>query len=233
MIFTVDARLFALFPGLSIGTLVCRVDNTKYGEDLLTPALERVRSGFSYERPQDHPHIRVWRQAFTKVGISASKYLTSIESLLKRALKGGPFPRVNPMVDLYNAFSLEYLIPVGGHDPVPLEGNILLGFAQGGEPFAPMEGGDAESAENDEVIYKDDKDVLTRRWVWRQSRKDRVTAHTTHVFMPIDIMEGVDIALCHEIMERIESRLAQDSLGTVMHKDIVNAGHPITEFQLG
>ncbi len=232
MLFTVDKRLFELFPRLSVGTLVCRVDNTKYGEDLLGPAIERVRSTFRYDKPQDHPNIRAWRQAFTSVGISASKYLTSIESLLRRALKGGPFPRVNPLVDLYNAFSLEYLVPVGGHDPVPLEGDIFLGYAEGGERFTPMDGGGVEAADKGEVVYKDERDVLTRRWVWRQSNKDKVTPQTRYVFMPIDIMEGVDVALCREIMERVESLLLKDGLGEVVHKDIVDANHSSTEFAL-
>jgi len=232
MKFAIDERLFDLFPGLSVGTLVCRIDNTKYGDDLLDPILERLRTNFPYEKAQDHPHIKAWRQAFTKVGISASKYPSSIESLLRRALKGGPFPRVNPIVDLYNAFSLDYLVPVGGHDLAPLERNIFLGFADGGEPFTPMEGGDQERAEKGEVVYKDEKDVLTRRWVWRQSNKDKVTPHTKYVFMPIDIMEGVDVALCHEIMEKIDARLARDAMGSIIHKDVVSASHPSTEFQI-
>lgn len=232
MKFAIDKRLFDLFPGLSVGTLVCQIDNTKYGNDLLDPILERLRTNFPYEKAQDHPHIKVWRQAFTKVCISASKYPSSIESLLRRALKGGPFPRVNPIVDLYNAFSLDYLVPVGGHDLAPLEKNIFLGFADGGEPFTPMEGGDQETAEKGEVVYKDEKDVLTRRWVWRQSNKDKVTPHTKYLFMPIDIMEGVDVALCHEIMEGIDARLARDAIGSVIHKDVITASHPSTEFHV-
>lgn len=232
MIFTIDKRLFDLFPGLSVGTVVCRLDNTTYGDDVLDGVIERLRASFPYDKPQDHPHIKVWRQAFTKVGIPASKYLSSVESLLRRALKEGPFPRVNPIVDLYNALSLEYLVPVGGHDPIPLEGTIFLGFAEGGEPFAPMDGGDHETAEKDEVVYKDQKDVLTRRWVWRQSNKDKVTPHTRYVFMPIDIMEGVDVALCGEIMDKITSRLAKDGTGSVIHRDIVTADHPSTEFNI-
>ena len=114
-----------------------------------------------------------------------------------------------------------------------LRRNIFLGFAEGGERFTPMDGGDQETAEKDEVVYKDAKDVLTRRWVWRQSNKDKVTPQTKYVFMPIDIMEGVDVALCDEIMERIGSRLLRDNIGSVIHKDVVTATHPSTEFQIG
>ena len=184
MIFTVDKRLFDLFPGLAVGVLVCHIDNFRYGDDRLESILDRIRSGFSYEKPQDHPHIKAWRLAFGKVGLSPAKYQSSIESLLRRALKGGPFPRVNPIVDLYNAMSLEYLVPIGGHDLTPLDGSLFLGFAEGGEPFTPMDGGEPETAEKGEVVYKDDKDVLTRRWVWRQSNKDKVTPQTKSIFIP-------------------------------------------------
>ena len=55
MIFSVDDRLFDVFPELRIGVLVCSVDNTKYGEDILKPALAGIRAGFGYEKAQDHP----------------------------------------------------------------------------------------------------------------------------------------------------------------------------------
>ncbi len=232
MLFSVDERLFDLFPGLAVGVLVCQIDNTKYGDDRLEAILDRVRTGFAYEKAQDHPHIKAWRQAFARVNISPAKYPSSIESLLRRALKGGPFPRVNPMVDLYNAVSLEYLVPIGGHDLAPLEGDIFLGFAEGGEPFTPIEGGDPETADKGEVVYKDARDVLTRRWVWRQSNKDKVFPQTRSVFMPIDIMEGVDVVICEQIMDRIFSQLAQHAMGTVVHRDVVTATHRTTEFHL-
>jgi DNA/RNA-binding domain of Phe-tRNA-synthetase-like protein len=130
MRFSTDERLYELFPGLKIGVLVLEIDNTKYGTDGLAEVLEQVRLHFPHDKPQDHPHIRVWREAFSKLGISASKYLSSIESLLRRALKGGPFPRINPLVDLYNAISLKYLVPMGGHAIAALVGDLFLGFAE-------------------------------------------------------------------------------------------------------
>lgn len=221
MIFSVDERLFEIFPDLKIGMLVCRVDNTKHGEDILEPALARVRAGFGYEKAQDHPSVKAWRLAFNKLQISAAKYQSSIESLVRRVLKGGIFPRVNPLVDLYNAVSLEFLVPMGGHDISPLEGDIFLGFAQGGEPFAPMEGGEDEAAEKGEVVYKDDRSILTRRWVWRQSNKDKVTAETRTVFMPIDVMEGLAPTLAEDVMERVSGYLRDNGSGEVLCRDVL------------
>jgi DNA/RNA-binding domain of Phe-tRNA-synthetase-like protein len=231
MRFSVDERLFTLFPSLAIGVLICEIhDNTRYGDDGFEGVVETLRTSFPYEKPQDHPNVRVWREAFTKTGVSASKYLSSIESLLRRVLKGGPVPRVNPVVDLYNAISLKHLVPMGGHALHPLEGDIALCLAEGGEPFLPMDGGEAESAQPGEVIYRDAKEVLTRRWVWRQCDKDKVMAHTGSVFIPVDAMEGLPPGLCETVMTDMEQGLSRNGYGRVVHRGILTSGVRATEF---
>jgi len=221
MRFTTDSRLYELFPDLRIGVLVLEVDNRHYGKDGLDEAIDQVRFHFPFEKPQDHPHIRVWREAFSRVGISASKYLSSIESLVRRAMKGGSFPRINPLVDLYNAVSLKYLVPMGGHAIAPLNGDITLGFAEGTEPFHPMDSPEIEIVPGGEVVYKDEAEVLTRRWVWRQCDKDKVKEETRLVFVPIDVMAGLSRELPGRAMDEMESRLAENGNGVVIHRDIL------------
>ncbi len=231
MIFFIDEGIFKVFPSLKIGVLVGEIDNTKYGEDRLEKALEDVKVHFSFERPQDHPNIKVWREAFKKLGVSASKYQSSIESLLKRALKGGPFPRINPLVDLYNAISLRRLVPIGGHALDPIEGNIYLCFAEGKEIFVPMDLGEQETVDKGEVIYRDDRDVLTRRWVWRQSNKDKVLNETNYVFIPIDVMEGLPDWLCESTMKDMEENIIKNGYGKIIHRDILTKDKLQTEFK--
>ena len=151
---------------------------------------------------------------------------------MRRALKGGAFPRVNPLVDLYNAISLEFLVPMGGHDIGQLDGNIYLGFADGGEPFTPMEGGEEEFAEKGEVVYKDNLSVLTRRWVWRQSNKDRVTADTTSVFMPVDVMEGLSPTLAGDVLEKVSAYLRGHGNGQVLYRDTLSQEKGSVEFSV-
>ena len=230
MLFSVDERLFKQFPGLEIGCLVCEIKNTQYGEDNLEGVIEDLKKHFSFKKPQEHPNIKVWREAFNKLGISASKYYSSIESLLRRVLKGGPFPRINPLVDQYNAVSLKHLVPMGGHAISPIEGNIYLCFADGGEPFVPMDSGDAEVVEKGEVVYKDDKEVLTRRWVWRQCNKDKVTAQTESVFIPIDVMPGLPDGLCETVMTEMENAILKNNYGRVLFRDISTSAKMSVEF---
>jgi len=233
MQFSIEKRLFDLFPSLTIGVLVCAIDdNTEYGDDRLDIVIQDIRNNFPYEKPQDHPHIKVWREAFSRLGISASKYYSSIESLLRRVLKGGPFPRINPVVDLYNAVSLKYLVPMGGHAIDPLEGNISLCFARGDEPFLPMDTETLEHAEKDEVIYRDDREVLTRRWVWRQCNKDKVTSETKKIFIPIDIMGGLPYSIVNDIMRDMEDGLIKGRNGRVLHRDVLTKDKLITIFDV-
>jgi DNA/RNA-binding domain of Phe-tRNA-synthetase-like protein len=233
MIFSVERRLFELFPALAIGVLILRVENTRYGDDMLEATLEHLRTSFTHDKPQDHPHVQAWRQAFGKLGIAPSKYYSSVEALLRRALKGGPFPRVNPIVDLYNAISLELLVPMGGHDLHPIEGDIFLGFSSGGERFTPMDGGEEEVVGAGEVVYKDTSDVLTRRWVWRQSSKDKVTPETRSLFMPVDLMEGVAAGTFDAAAGRITSYLDTHGIGRVVHRDLLTKERNVTEFVPG
>jgi lysyl-tRNA synthetase class 2 len=133
-------------------------------------------------------------------------------------------------VDLYNAISLRRLVPIGGHALDPIDGNISLCFAEGKETFIPMDLGEQEIVEKGEVIYRDDKEVLTRRWVWRQSNKDKVLNETTRVFIPIDVMAGLPDWLCQAVIKDMEESIIKNGYGKIIHKDILTKEKLQTEF---
>ncbi len=230
MFFTIDEGLFSLFPALQVGVVVCEIDNIRYGEDGLEDVVDDLMVHFSFERPQDHPNIDAWREAFKKMGISISKYQSSLESLLRRALKGGPFPRYNPIVDLYNAISLKYLVPIGGHAINGIDGDIRLTFADGTETFVPMDMGEQETVEKGEVIYKDDRDALTRRWVWKHSNKDRIESETTCVLLTVHVMSGLPSWLCEQVVKDLAESILVNEYGRIIHRDILTASKRETEF---
>ena len=132
MLFSIQKELFDILPDLTIGMVVAKgVDNTHSSQeidDLLPHAVEEMKKNFAGDKAQEHPRIKPWRTAFTKLGISGSKFPSSIESMARRVLKGDPFPQINPLVDLYNSVSLRFFVPMGGHDLDTLEGNIHIRF---------------------------------------------------------------------------------------------------------
>ncbi len=233
MRFSIQKELFDLLPDLTIGMVVAKgVDNThpsKEIEDFLTQSIEEMKKNFIGDKPQEHPRIKPWRTAFTKLGISGSKFPSSIESMARRILKGDPFPKINPLVDLYNSVSLKFLVPMGGHDLDTLVGNIYLRFAEGWEPFTPMGGGETVTVPKGELVYRDDQEVLTRNWVWRQCEKDKATEKTENIFIPIDVLGEVGKERAEEIIQELSQRIPKYLGGTLISK-ILTRENPSVEF---
>jgi DNA/RNA-binding domain of Phe-tRNA-synthetase-like protein len=233
MLFSIQKELFDILPDLTIGMAVAMdVDNTRPSreiEDLLTQAVEEMRKNFVGEKAQDHPRIKPWRSAFSKLGISGSKFPSSIESMARRVLKGDPFPMINPLVDLYNSVSLKFLVPMGGHDLDTLRGNIHLRFAGGWEPFTPMGGGETGIVPKGELVYCDDREVLTRNWVWRQCEKDKATEKTKNIFIPMDVLGEVGKERADEIILEL-SRLISRYLGGTFFSAVLTREKPSVEF---
>jgi len=235
MYFSIQRELFSLLPDLTIGMVVAKdVDNTfpfKEIEDLLIQAIEEVKKNFVGDKVQEHPRIKPWRAAFSKLGISGSKFPSSIESMARRVLKGDLFPKINSLVDLYNSVSLRFLVPMGGHNLDTTEGNIYLRFAEGWEPFTPMGGGETVTVPKGELIYCDDREVLTRNWVWRQCEKDKATEKTKNIFIPIDVLGEVGSEQADEIILEL-SKLIPRYLGGTLFSTILNSKNPQVEFRL-
>src|SRR6185312_11697260 len=82
----------------------------------LVAGAERAARELGIERAADDPRVAAWRRVFSEFGAKPSRYPSSAEALLARVLKGGELPRVNALVDTYNAISLRHVIPVGGED---------------------------------------------------------------------------------------------------------------------
>ncbi len=233
MFFSIQKELFDILPDLTIGMVVAKgLDNIRpcqEMDDLLTQAVEEVKKNFVGDKAQEHPRIKPWRAAFTKLGISGSKFPGSIESMVRRILKGDPFPKINSLVDLYNSVSLKFFVPMGGHDLETIVGNIYLRFSEGWEPFTPMGGGETVIVPKGELVYRDDREVLTRNWVWRQCEKDKATEKTKNIFIPIDVLGEVGKERANEIILEL-SQFIPRYLGGDLLSGILNRENPSVEF---
>ena len=90
MLFSIQKELFDVLPDLTIGVVVAtELDNThpsKEIDDLLAQSLEQMKRNFVGDKAQEHPRIKPWRNDFSKLGISGSKFPSSIESMARRVL---------------------------------------------------------------------------------------------------------------------------------------------------
>ncbi len=195
MEFSVAPALFEKYPDYCVGGVIAAgLDNrraAKASYRLLQEAAAEAREKLGATPVSEHPNILSWREAFRQAGIKPSEYPSSIEALLKRVARGDALPDISPAVNLSNAVALQYILPMGGHDLDHLVGAFEVRLAHEGDLFAlpdVKEGdeGRVERVAAGEPVYVDQAEVRTRRWVWRQGRKARVTPDSRTIFFPID-----------------------------------------------
>lgn len=159
-----------------------------FSERLLAAAEERARERFAGMAVAEHPHLAAWRDAFRAFGAKPQRTRPSAEALLCR-LDGG-LPRVDRLTDVYNAVSVDHVVPLGGEDLDRYEGPARLVRADGTEPFEVTAGGEpaVENPRPGEVVWRDDAGVTCRRWNWRQCVRTRLTHGTTRAMFVLDAL---------------------------------------------
>jgi DNA/RNA-binding domain of Phe-tRNA-synthetase-like protein len=66
------------------------------------------------------------RALYRRFGIDPTRVRPSSEALLRRLKKGEPLPRVNSLVDVANALSVQLQVPVGLYDLDKVKGDALV-----------------------------------------------------------------------------------------------------------
>ncbi len=79
------------------------------------------------------PGIQAWRRVFSKMGLKPTQYRCASESLLRRFKKERSLPRIHPVIDLCNAVSLAFAIPVAVFDVFEIEDYLEVRYATGSE----------------------------------------------------------------------------------------------------
>lgn len=120
MHFKVEQEIFEKLPNACFGVVVAKgIDNTKdYPQiyEWLEEGIQTAAQRFEGKKVKEEGAILPYREAFRALGINPNKYMCSIEALFTRIAKGKGMPHINPVVDLGNAVSLKYTLPMGAHD---------------------------------------------------------------------------------------------------------------------
>ena len=155
----------------------------------LRRAEESVRARLDGAAPESLPEIAAWREAFLGFGVKPRAARSSVEALVRRVDAG--LPRINRLTDLYNAVSVEHLVPVGGENLAAYAGAPRLVRAVGDESFDTVADGEpvVVTADPGEVVWRDDVGVTCRRWNWRQCVRTRLGEETSDVLL---IVDGLD-----------------------------------------
>ena len=190
MKFVVDKRFFDKVDNACFGVIIARgIDNTKdypFIKELLNKEINNISKEYQDKKVKELPEIELYREAFRKLDINPNKYMCSIEALISRTVKSKYVPSINPIVDLGNALSLKYRIPLGIHDIDKFSKDIEIRFANENDKFIPFGGEGYDNPEIGEVIYVSGNDVKTRRWTWRQGENSKVDENIKNAFIPLD-----------------------------------------------
>ena len=190
--FIIDKKVFEKLPEACFGVVIAKgIDNKEKNSsigEMLDKEIEDINVRLEGVNLKEYAPIVHYRDAFKILGINPNRYANSVEALCKRVLNGTPFPKINNIVDIGNAMSVKYILPMGAHDIDKLgEGDLEVRFAGANDKFVPF--GMEETSEDvpsDELIYVTGNIVKTRRWIWRQSEKGKIDEESTNVVFPID-----------------------------------------------
>lgn len=191
MKFKVSEKLFEKIPDAVFGVVVVKSFDNKRSYDFINSLFEEnltlSKEKFNGVKIKEEKWIEPYREAFRSLNINPNKYMCSIEALMTRISKGNDIPKINSIVDLGNALSLKYELPLGVHDIDKFKNNeIEIREANESDIFIPFGSDTVEHPENGEIVYASKDEIKTRRWTWRQGENSKVTEESTNLFIPID-----------------------------------------------
>jgi DNA/RNA-binding domain of Phe-tRNA-synthetase-like protein len=120
---------------LEISPVSVKANDPDLTEELrsTTDALASEHRG---RNPSEIPGVEKARKLYRSVGIDPTRRRPSSEALLRRVLRGKPFPRVNTLVDCVNLLSVRFLLPYGLYDLGTLRPPIEFRMGKEGEWYA-------------------------------------------------------------------------------------------------
>ncbi len=210
MYFQHSPQMWQQFPQLVPGLLV--VDGITPNADVearLEPLYQRAREQLQEQTESQMPSVAAWRRAYSQMGLKPTKYRSAAEALLRRFKREDDIPRLHPLVDLCNAVSLAYALPVAVFDLQHVDTYLEVRHAIGDEEYLAFNG-EIENPAPQEVIFADAANhVHARRWTFRQSRQSTITPQTSFALI---VSEGLhetaatDVSnLINELAENITS----------------------------
>jgi DNA/RNA-binding domain of Phe-tRNA-synthetase-like protein len=182
-------EIWQRFPQLVPGLLVVKqIHPEAEAGRTIREWYERAGKRLQDQSEAQMPEVAAWRRVYSQMGLKPTKYRSASEALLRRFKREQVLPRLHPLVDLCNAASLAYALPVAAFDLEKVEQFIEVRPAVGTEQYLSFQE-EIEHPEAGEIIFADAAGhAHARRWTFRQSRRSVVEAGTRKVLI---VSEGV------------------------------------------
>ena len=229
--FITDDSFWNLFPDASIGVLSVADLNSSaaLGEAqaaeiaaLLERANKTAKKYLEHATISENPVVAVWRQAYRKFpGKKGAR--CSVEALLKRVLLDHPVGSISPGVDITNAISLKYALPIGVENMDAFDGDLHLGTMKGGEDFLPIGSEKQEPPVPGELAYYDSTGAVCRCWNWRDGQRTAVRDDTAREFIAMECVEPERVEDLRSAISELAMLLEQYMGARIVSKAIVTS----------
>jgi DNA/RNA-binding domain of Phe-tRNA-synthetase-like protein len=227
LVLEIDDAIRALRPDfVALALQVSGVSNGPGGDDS-ERWLQRAEAA-ARETTTPDPHVIAWREAFRGFGAKPQRTASSVDALWQRAAKG-QLPRVNWLVDLYNAISVLHVLPVGGEDAATFGGPLRLIRASGSERFETVKDGApaVEYPEPGEVVWADTLGVTCRRWNWRQGTRTRLTEESSAVLFLLERLDPLPLDALHAAGDALIAAIRERCPGITVERRQLGAVHEV------
>ena len=220
---SIDPRLTGIAPGfraLSILVEAAPITQPDVASAALAQACQQVLSD---DVAWAEAHLSTWDDVFRAFGAKPKRTPCSASALRKRVLKEGALPPLDPVVDIYNAISIRYAIPVGGENLAAYAGAPRLTLAEGNEPFDTLKEGQPviEYPDAGEVIWRDDVGVTCRRWNWRQGVRTRLDSQAQHMWFILESLPSMPLSALQKAGDELVSNLQRLMPGSTAHLQLI------------
>ncbi|MDP7180199.1 MAG: phenylalanine--tRNA ligase beta subunit-related protein [Candidatus Woesearchaeota archaeon] len=213
-----DKAFLEKYPNALLGLVHCKdIDNKGKNEEirkLIQTESERIKKEFDKETLTENPKIACWRAAYSSFGAKPRKYRSSVENLHRMVLDNLEIREINKIVDTYNYICLKHTLPVGGDDTEKTEGNVTLKIADGSERFVEMNTTEIKNPKPGEVVFCDEKDVICRRWNWRQCDKTKIDKNSKEVTLQVEALDPFTSQDIQEIIDELAELVKKFCGGT-------------------
>ncbi|GAA1986992.1 B3/B4 domain-containing protein [Kitasatospora viridis] len=230
MYFQHSADIWRDFPTLVPGVLlVDGVSPEAPVRDRVAALYESADARLAAGAEGEMPEIQAWRRTFSKMGLKPTQYRCASESLLRRYRKERSLPEIHPLIDLCNAVSLAFAVPIAVFDLAKVTEHLEVRYARGTESYLTFSG-ETEIAPEGEVVFADAADQAhARRWTNRQSGLSSIQPGTGSALIVTEALHDTAPADVERLLETLTRELS--ALWTVESKPaVLSAAAPRFEF---
>lgn len=186
----IDRRIYGIAPDFRAVSI--HVEAAEAGTGSLPASMLQEACSFALSGGPSwaQDHLASWGEVYSRFGAKPNRTPCSAAALRQRVMKNGTMPSINPVVDLYNAVSIRFALPVGGENLDAYVGAPHLTVADGTEPFETVANGEpvTENPLRGEVVWRDESGVTCRRWNWRQGLRTRLAPGNPRMWFVLEAL---------------------------------------------